>query len=106
MAITVGELILLPHLQMNLVAGQNGLDREITWVHTSDLPEPWAWLGAGELLLTNGTGLAPEAAGQARFVDRLARGRRQRARHRPGHVRPPAHPGTACQGRGARRCRW
>ena len=72
MAITVGELILLPHLQMNLVAGRNGLDREITWVHTSDLPEPWAWLGAGELLLTNGTGLAPEAAGQARFVDRLA----------------------------------
>jgi PucR family transcriptional regulator, purine catabolism regulatory protein len=72
MAITVGELILLPHLQMSLVAGGNGLDREITWVHTSDLPEPWAWLGAGELLLTNGTGLAPEAAGQARFVDRLA----------------------------------
>ena len=72
MAITVGELILLPHLQMRLVAGENGLDREITWVHTSDLPEPWAWLGAGELLLTNGTGLAPEAAEQARFVDRLA----------------------------------
>src|SRR6202035_5493294 len=65
-------LILLPHLQMNLVSGQNGLDREITWVHTSDLPEPWAWLGAGELLLTNGTGLAPEAAEQARFVARLA----------------------------------
>jgi purine catabolism regulator len=72
MAITVGELILLPHLQMCLVAGENGVDREITWVHTSDLPEPWAWLGAGELLLTNGTGLAPDPAEQARFVDRLA----------------------------------
>ena len=72
MAITVGELLLLPHLQMSLVAGENGLDREITWVHTSDLPEPWAWLGSGELLLTNGTGLRPEAAEQARFVDRLA----------------------------------
>ena len=72
MAITVGELLLLPHLQMSLVAGENGLGREITWVHTSDLPEPWAWLGSGELLLTNGTGLRPEAAEQARFVDRLA----------------------------------
>jgi len=72
MAITVGELLRLPHLQMSLVAGGNGLDREITWVHTSDLPEPWAWLGFGELLLTNGTGLPPEAAEQARFVDRLA----------------------------------
>jgi hypothetical protein len=72
MAITVGELILLPHLEMNLVAGEAGLGREITWVHTSDLPEPWNWLGAGELLLTNGTGLRPGAAEQARFVDRLA----------------------------------
>jgi purine catabolism regulator len=72
MAITVGELLLLPHLQMSLVAGENGLNREISWVHTSDLPEPWAWLGSGELLLTNGTGLRPGAAEQARFVDRLA----------------------------------
>jgi purine catabolism regulator len=72
MAITVGELLLLPHLQLGLAAGENGLDREITWVHTSDLPEPWAWLGFGELLLTNGTGLRPEAAEQARFMDRLA----------------------------------
>jgi hypothetical protein len=72
MAITVRELLLLPHLRLSLVAGENGLGREITWVHTSDLPEPWAWLGSGELLLTNGTGLHPEAAEQARFVDRLA----------------------------------
>jgi purine catabolism regulator len=72
MAITVGELLKLPQLQMRLVAGEDGLDREISWVHTSDLPEPWAWLGSGELLLTNGTGLSPDPAAQARFVERLA----------------------------------
>jgi len=72
MPVTVGELIKLPRLKMRLVAGEGGLDREISWVHTSDLPEPWAWLGRGELLLTNGTGLSEAALDQARFVERLA----------------------------------
>jgi hypothetical protein len=72
MPVTVGELLGLRQLQMKLVAGAGGLDREISWVHTSDLPEPWRWLGFGELLLTNGTGLSPEPGEQARFVERLA----------------------------------
>jgi purine catabolism regulator len=72
MAITVAELLRLPHLQMRLTAGAAGLDREISWVHTSDLPEPWEWLGAGELLLTNGTGLSPDETVQVRYVERLA----------------------------------
>ena len=72
MSITVRELLRLPHLRMTLTAGAGGLDRQITWVHTSDLPDPWEWLGAGELLLTNGTGLSPEESGQVAFVERLA----------------------------------
>jgi purine catabolism regulator len=62
----------LPHLQVSLLAGQAGLDREITWVHTSDLPDPWQWHGTGELLLTNGTALAVEGSVQAHFVEQLA----------------------------------
>lgn len=72
MSITVRELLRLPHLQLSLTAGPGGLDREVTWVHTSDLPEPWEWLGAGELLLTNGTGLRPDESGQLHFIERLA----------------------------------
>jgi purine catabolism regulatory family protein/PucR-like helix-turn-helix protein len=72
MSITVGELLKLPHLRMRLLAGADGLDRAISWVHTSDLVDPWGWLGFGELLLTNGTGLSPDGAEQARFVARLA----------------------------------
>jgi purine catabolism regulator len=72
MSITVRELMQLPHLQMSLLAGQAGIDREVTWVHTSDLPDPWQWHGWGELLLTNGTALAAEEAGQAHFVEQLA----------------------------------
>jgi purine catabolism regulatory family protein/PucR-like helix-turn-helix protein len=72
MAITVRELLQLPHLQLTLTAGETGLDREISWVHTSDLPDPWKWLGSGELLLTNGTGLSPDEAVQVAFIERLA----------------------------------
>ena len=72
MSITVRELLRLPHLQLSLTAGEAGLDREISWVHTSDLPEPWEWLGSGELLLTNGTGLSPDESVQVAFIERLA----------------------------------
>jgi purine catabolism regulator len=72
MTITVRDLIRLPHLRFTLVAGEAGLDREVSWVHTSDLPEPWKWHGTGELLLTNTVGLPAEEAQQVQFVERLS----------------------------------
>ena len=65
MSITVRELLQLPHLRLTLTAGEAGLDREVSWVHSSDLPDPWEWLGPGELLLTNGTSLSAEEEAQA-----------------------------------------
>ncbi len=79
MSITVRELIRLPHLQCSLIVGEAGLDREVSWVHTSDLPEPWKWHGSGELLLTNGTGLGAEESEQVQFVERLTECGRERA---------------------------
>ena len=72
MSITVRELLQLPHLQAVLLAGDTGIDRDISWVHTSDLPNAWEWQGPGELLLTNGTGLPVDPAGQVEFIERLA----------------------------------
>jgi purine catabolism regulator len=72
MSITVRELMRLPHLQMSLVAGGSGADRAVSWVHTSDLPNSWDWHGAGELLLTNGTGLGETEPAQVHFLERLA----------------------------------
>jgi PucR family transcriptional regulator, purine catabolism regulatory protein len=72
MTITVRDLIRLPHLRFTLVAGEAGLDHEVTWVHTSDLPEPWKWHGTGELLLTNTVGLPAEEVEQVQFVERLS----------------------------------
>jgi PucR family transcriptional regulator, purine catabolism regulatory protein len=72
MSITVRELLQLPHLRLTLTAGEAGLDRRVSWVHSSDLPDPWQWLGPAELLLTNGTNLSADKSAQVRFIDRLA----------------------------------
>src|SRR5580692_8307072 len=72
MAVTVRGLLERPRLELTVVGGASGLDREITWAHISDLPAPWDYLGPSELLLTNGTGIGRSAAEQVHFVDRLA----------------------------------
>jgi PucR family transcriptional regulator, purine catabolism regulatory protein len=73
MAMTVRALLERPRLQLTLVGGEMGLDGEITWAHASDLPSPWDWMGPGELLLTNGTGIGHAPDAQVRFLERLAR---------------------------------
>ena len=72
MSITVRELLQLPHLRLTLTAGAAGLDRLVSWVHSSDLPNPWEWLGPAEFLLTNQPSLSPGEAAQVRFLERLA----------------------------------
>ena len=71
MSITVRELLQLPHLRLTLTADQAGLGRQVSWVHSSDLPDPWEWLGPAELLLTNGTSLSAEEEAQVLFIERL-----------------------------------
>jgi purine catabolism regulatory family protein/PucR-like helix-turn-helix protein/diguanylate cyclase with GGDEF domain len=73
MTMTVRDLLERPRLQLTLVGGGAGLDREVTWAHVSDLAAPWDFLGPGELLLTNGTGLGVAPDAQVQFVERLAR---------------------------------
>jgi PucR family transcriptional regulator, purine catabolism regulatory protein len=53
--------------------GQHLLDREVRWVHTSELVEAAALLKGGELLLTTGLGLAGRGpVAQRAYVDELA----------------------------------
>jgi len=56
-----------------LLAGRAGLDRPVRWVHSSEVYEGYAFLYGGELLLTNGHGLAHTSAEQQRtYVRELA----------------------------------
>ncbi|WP_169252562.1 PucR family transcriptional regulator ligand-binding domain-containing protein [Brevibacterium sp. 'Marine'] len=72
MAITVGELIALPELQLTLLAGKGGTERTVEWAHTSDLPNPWRWVGARQALLTNGGAIPTAADDQIAWARSLA----------------------------------
>ena len=59
---------LLRELELEIAAGEAGLDRAVRWVHISELADPTPWLSGGELLLTTGLQLGDEPA---RYVERL-----------------------------------
>jgi purine catabolism regulator len=72
MSISVRDLVGQPHLQLEVLAGEDALDRAVTWAHSSDLPEPWDFLAGGELLMKNGRTLPRSAAGQLTLIEGLA----------------------------------
>lgn len=67
--LTVRELV--DGLELRLLAGEEGLDLPVRWVHISELPDPTPWLSGGELLLTTGMQL-DDAERQRKFITRLA----------------------------------
>lgn len=71
MAITVAELVAEPQLGLTLLAGSTGRDNRITWAHTSDLPRLWEWVTGGELMMTNGLSIPPDAQGQVALAEAL-----------------------------------
>ena len=62
---------LIRDLDVRLVAGEEGLDRPVRWVHISELDDPTPWLSGGELLLTTGMNLT-DPGRQRAFVEHLA----------------------------------
>lgn len=58
MAITIRMITkLVEHLDMKLIAGENGLDREVTWTHMVDSDIISVFLQGQELVFTTGIGL-------------------------------------------------
>lgn len=72
MALTVRELTQIPYLRTRLFAGEAGADQPIAWAHSIELPEPWEWIEAGDLLMTVGLGLPVDASAQVAYVENLA----------------------------------
>ena len=56
---------LIRDLDIRLVAGEDGLDRAVRWVHISELADPTPWLSGGELLLTTGMNLTDAGSQRA-----------------------------------------
>ena len=61
----------LTDLDVQLLAGEDGLDAPVRWVHISELTDPTPFLSGGELLLTTGMAL-DSAKAQRDYIDRLA----------------------------------
>jgi purine catabolism regulator len=72
MPITVGELASIPNLGTRIYAGESGLDREVSWAHVCELPDPTEYLADGELLMTVGYTVPEGFAVQEAYVERLA----------------------------------
>ncbi len=72
MTITVRELVELPHLALNVLAGARGLEDPVRWAHVAEVADPTPWLEGGELILTTGLGLPAAPDEQAAYVERLA----------------------------------
>ncbi len=62
---------LLERLKLQALAGEEGLELPVRWVHISEVPDPTPWLSGGELLLTTGMQLQTPAT-QRDYIVRLA----------------------------------
>lgn len=70
--LTVAEVLKFPIFsQARTVAGAGGLQREVRWVHVTDIPHAAETVTGGELLLTSGYGLPEVPAAQRQFVVEL-----------------------------------
>lgn len=54
--------------EAQLVAGRDGIEREVRWANVVDIPDPLPWVSPGQLLLTTGFSWPAVAAEQRRLV--------------------------------------
>ncbi len=69
--ITVDGLVSVPSLGLTYLAGSRGGSRPVTWAHACDLPDPWRWFKAGDLVMTTGGGLPTGSPEQELWITRL-----------------------------------
>ncbi|UGT44970.1 PucR family transcriptional regulator ligand-binding domain-containing protein [Nocardia yamanashiensis] len=72
MPVSIGWVLAQPELAVRLRGGAAGVDREIDLVVTTELERPYPWLSGGELVLTTGMRLPPDAQGRTAYVRGLA----------------------------------
>lgn len=68
MTFAVGDLLQQPALRTISLTPGVGEDREITWAHVCELPEPWKWLGAGALVMATGIGVPTTTDEQCDYI--------------------------------------
>ncbi len=69
--LTVGDLLRQPSWGLELLAGAGGLDRTVTWAHPSEVDIVLNYLDGGELLMSTGILIPPEAGDQVALIRRM-----------------------------------
>lgn len=69
--LTIRDLVTVQSLGTRVLAGANGLDRQILWAHSCELDEPDRWLGPHELLMTVGLCVPDTPEEQRTFISKL-----------------------------------
>lgn len=69
--LTVGDLVSVSSFGLSLLAGDDGLSREVLWAHSCELRSPEQWLGPHELLMTVGHCVPHEDTEQKDLIARL-----------------------------------
>lgn len=69
--LTVRDLTLDPSLDTSVIAGASGLDKPLHWAQSSEIPDPWSWIGHGELLMTLGINFPTHPTEQCRYISKL-----------------------------------
>lgn len=67
----VEDLVSTKSLDVTVLAGAEGLAREVFWAHSCELPDPERWLDPHELLMTVGLCVPSDASAQVAFIRRL-----------------------------------
>jgi purine catabolism regulator len=71
--LTVADALSLDEFRgARVVAGQNGLGRNVGWVHVAGVPDAPAWLNGGELVLTTAINMPEAVEEQERYVQAMA----------------------------------
>lgn len=69
--LSVDELLNHVEYDLHLLAGGDGIHRMVTWAHAVDTTEPWLWVEPGDLMMTTGSNLPADAAGQMEWLEHL-----------------------------------
>jgi purine catabolism regulator len=69
--LTVRDIVGMTRLGLDVAAGADGLDNEISWLHVSELEDPTQFLEGGEFVLTTGLGVGELASSKRAYVRRL-----------------------------------
>lgn len=71
MIVTINDLVNRPELRTHYLCGKNNGANLVNWAHVSELPNPTAWLGEGDLLMTTGLGIPQSKTSQQKYIQDL-----------------------------------